>query len=1273
MKEASVKKLRELYTGMLSSKAVRVGIMGLCALMFVYIFNTAAFGQADVGTISGLVTDQTGAVIPNASVTVTNEGTHETRTVLSDGSGHYSVPNIVPAQYTVSVTAAGFQRYTSTHNTLQSNSAVEIDAKMTVGAASSTVQVTSTAQVLQTQSATVQAEVTGSQVSALELNGRNPLYMVQFIPGMTGTNNIDGFNYSRAGGQVAANANGARGQDVENWIDGAPAIRTRDDGETIGGISTDSVQEVQVLTDNYQAEYGTGSGAEVRVVTKAGTRDFHGALYEYLRNSAAIANTYSRKEVASTSYTTPFRYNDYGYAVGGPVWIPGSGILSHSRDRAFFFVSQEWIKLRQYATQNDAVPTALMRQGDFSELSNGGALSGVYYPAGTLLKDPQSCYSSGSYVAANCGVTYMTETGYNKIPGYTGSPYDYNDDGAFIGNVLPNSVNGMAFDNVTPPPTPGYQSGTANMEDALANPYNQRLDQWNADVLITPNNHVEFRRSDIAYTQYAPTNGPFNLTPLAWVRPNQTNALGYEWTIKPTMINEVRVTASADRVEIPAGPPAPLLPNQKYSNGYDRTLFGFNFPLIYPVSVFPRGTAVSPANNKIPGYTTNDSFTSVSGTAYPSGSSGPIYVLSDSLTWVRGNHTLKFGFYAQKAGERDNDQINVSTVPGGASNQMGTFTGSKDNTGVSIANEFLGLSDTYNEIASRAYTDWKEYLYEGFGQDNWQVSPKLHLDFGLRWTTTVAPFARLGNSDDFDPALYSPASAPVVDRTTDLINTATSTTPFDGMVIPGISGFPAEALKRGVSAANPANWTNASAVLASCENEPCSNLFGPNFKKGFYPTANAVQPRFGFAYQLTPTLVIRGGGGRFIQNKLIVDNIFPGGNSPFQPTTTVATPRDNAAGTGPYQQVDNPTVGIAASEVPVLSITAYNPKTVSPSRYDWNVSYEKQFAGIHSTMTASYVGAVTNHNWVAGDINQPAAGTAEANPSTRIDALRPYQGYTFLTQLQSVANQNYKALEIGWTSHFTEGSSIGGAYTFARSMDGGSTYRDLYPDNYYNLNVWGRSSYDIKSALIVNYDYLLPFYKGQRNMMGETLGGWEVSGDMQFQTGNPQTVGGSGDYAGISQGGGVVSSTVVGSTTLYTTASGAADGSMSNLQGGNFWSHTGQANLVKGYAGPHGVDGALQWFLGCGPGNATVCGAANQNFVAPTAGTFVTQQGVRDIIPNPGIKSWNMSAIKTFPVSESSAFEFHFDCYDLFNHANLGGATMNATFEPVRRNHRQER
>jgi hypothetical protein len=563
-------------------------------------------------------------------------------------------------------------------------------------------------------------------------------------------------------------------------------------------------------------------------------------------------------------------------------------------------------------------------------------------------------------------------------------------------------------------------------------------------------------------------------------------------------------------------------------------------------------------------------------------------------------------------------------------------------------------------------------MYEEFAQDNWQVNPKLHLDYGVRWTTVVPPYGIWGNSEAFDPGSYSAANAPVVNTTTGNIDTSAGGLPFNGVVIPGFAQFPASAQAHHILAATTSNWTNATSILASCENEPCSNLFAPQLHKGYVQTTNELQPRFGFAYQLNASTVLRGGAGRFTQDKLIIDNIFPGGNSPFQPTVTVTPPASGVSSSGspnpdggtvggPYQQMDNPGLPLAGTIVPPLTITTYSKRTLPPSRYDWNFSYQQQFASLHSTLNVAYVGAVGNHNWQAYDLNQPVQGTTyqAANAGVSINALRPYAGYSVITQERSVVNERYKGLQIGWNSHFPNGASFGLAYSGSTSFDGGSAYRDIAPDTYYNLNLWGQSDYNIRSALLMNWDYPLPLFKGRHDALGEVLGGWEISGADQFQTGTPSSVVGSGDYAGVSTGAtsGAVSTTTVGGTTYTTTAGGSPDGSMSNA--GEFWATGTKPGYIKHFAGLSAGAGGQQWFAGCGPGNASACGTPN--FTAPTIGTFVTSPGVRNVINNPGLYDVNLSAIKNFPINESNAFEFHADVYNITNHPDWSGANFTAT------------
>src|SRR5579862_62615 len=270
-------------------RPVRTVIVCACAI----ILSIASFAQNDVGSIVGFIKDQSGAVIPNARVTVTNENTGETRTVSADAQGRYTIPNLPPAVYTMNAEAPGFQKFISRSNTLASNSTIDIDGNLSIGQASQTVEVSGTAQVLQTQSGSVQSEITGAQVEKQELNGRNPIYMTQMLPGVNSTSTLGDFNFAFNSGDTFR-INGARVQDTQYWIDGAPAVRTRNDGQIVAGANVSAVQEIQVLTADYSPEYGSASGAQVRIVTKSGGSNFHGDLYEYLRNSAMNANDWER-------------------------------------------------------------------------------------------------------------------------------------------------------------------------------------------------------------------------------------------------------------------------------------------------------------------------------------------------------------------------------------------------------------------------------------------------------------------------------------------------------------------------------------------------------------------------------------------------------------------------------------------------------------------------------------------------------------------------------------------------------------------------------------------------------------------------------------------------------------------------------------------------------------------------------------------------------------------------------------------------------------------
>jgi hypothetical protein len=1137
------------------------------AFCLLLLASIALFAQSDVGTITGFVRDPSGAVVPNASVTITSEATKENHTVTTDTAGHYTVPNLLPGQYTMTAEAPGFKKFESSHNTLQANSTIALDASLAVGQTTETVEVSATAEVLQTESGAVQAEVTNTQINNEELNGRSPIYSAQFLPGVRSGGTLGDKNGLGPGGNPFS-INGTRSQDTLVSVDGAPAMRTRANGAIIGVADVDATQEIQVLTTDYEAEYGRAGGGQIRIVTKGGTVDFHGTLYEYFQNSDLNANTWTRNLSTATNFASPYRYNDFGFAVGGPVAIPGK--WEALRQKFFWFVAEDWLRQRSTDTQTQAVPTALMRQGNFSELLN---------PSNPWYKSSQAQIYDPTTVKSISGGTC------SPAPGYAACvPIPNNNIAAYNPTLL--SPNGLAILNAYPLPTPGYQNGTQNWIAQAAHPYNQRKENLNFDIIPSEKHHIEFRKSDLAYFEYQPFDQGSGETGKFFNRPNQTNTLAWTWSISPTLINEARATVSLDDVYIPV----------------NTSLIGFNRQNFNPPITYPYLFGAKDVQGKIPTVNLNDAFYSLAGGPYPSHSSGPIYVATDSITKVLGNHTIKAGIYFEYSGENDEDQINVSTVPGGSNNQNGTFS-FNDNTysGVSIANLALGLANSYTEIGPRAYTIWRGWDIEEFAQDSWKVTPKLHIDYGLRFSTITGFYPLWGNADYFNGKLYNPSQAVTVNSAGNVV--LGTGNPYNGMVIPGFSSFPSAANGRVLAATQPI-----------CDGASCNGLFNPSLPKTYINNSNNIQPRLGIAYQLDPKTVIRAGAGEFVTRMPLLDNIFPGGNSPFQPFVTVQNVR-----------VDNPGAALTTGTAAPITATTLDPNLKQPVSWSWNATFQREMFW-NSVLSVGYVGHRGYHGWDVYDINQVPAGTLQANPGVNVNILRPYKGFAAIQEEESVVNSFYKSLQITWQRRFTAGSMFQFAYTLSKSMDNSSNYRDIVPDTYNTSNLWGPSEYDARHMVVINYIYALPFFKDQTRLTGKLLGGWQISGTAQFQTGGPCGIGANTDYAGVS------------SNDL---------GSFGCGNEGQFWVLNGTPQVVGGFAGGIGATAnSPHWFTA--------------NVTQPAPGTFNLQPGVRNSVYGPGFQDWNLMLFKRFTINERNNFEFRAEAYDFINHPNWSGPNFNA-------------
>src|SRR6266850_641344 len=1030
-----------------------------------------------------------------------------------------------------------------------------IDVTLTVGSASQTVEVSASAVLLQTESAAVQKDVTREQIDALELNGRNPIFMANLVPGTRG-GNVAGLSFNFT--QGPSNINGSRNPENLITYDGAPATRTRSNGTSLGAADLDSTQEIQILTADYSPEYGRTSGGQIRIITKSGTSDFHGSAYEYIRNTAFNANTWTRNHTPGQNFVPPFHYNQFGYNIGGPFYIPGK--FNTGKNRIFWYWGQEWVRYRFTDSNSMTVPSLLMRQGDFSELLNP---SNFFFGKVVVINDPQ-----------------------------TGQP--------FPGNKIPlcpqpvgscATPNGLGILNAYPAPNlTSPINGNQNVYLTALHPQNQRKDTLAIDINLTNKQRLQFRRNNYTFWEYQPLDGGSGETPKYFDRPNQTNSVDYVWTIRPTLVNETLATFSLDRVYIPVDA-AHFLDRTKgavQGTGF----FGLTYPYI-----FPTGKLLP---NRIPTVNTAN-FSGLSGGPYPSHSQGPIYDISDSLTWIKSSHTLKFGFLFERSGENDNDEINVNACPTCTNNQNGQFKFSdirpgQPTTGLDAANAALGLFDTYSELGQRAYTIFRSHMYESFAQDSWKINPQLTINYGARYTVIVPYSALWRNMAVFDPSLYDPSKAVTIDQVTGAV-IAGSGDRYNGLVIPG-SGWPSSAKGR-----VPEATAGTFDYLFRGVSPHYSNI-----------QWGAIQPRLGVAYQLNNKTVIRAGAGRYFTRLGVSDSIFLGGNPPFQPTANVS-----------FGSVDNPG-GTSANSLP-LTVTSQSKAFKNPEAWAWNFTVEREIFW-KSLLSVGYVARRGLHLQREADINQPTTAVMAANPNVNINALRPYKGFGSIRQTDNVANSMYQSLQVAWNRRLSGGLMFGASYTLSKSMDNGSNQRDVVPDTYDVSMLWGPSEFDARHILAVNYLYELPFFKNHSTMSGKLLGGWQISGISQFQTGLLCSVAVATDYTAVKASGinGV-----------------GLDSNFGCGANGQYWVMNGTPKII-GTFGPSG-----QWFATTNPDGSPI-------FTQPAPGTFNTQR-VRNIIYQPGFSNWNMGLFKVIPVNERWGFQFRAEAFNVWNHPNWCGAS----------------
>jgi len=1108
---------------------VRFNCTFLIALALSSLFSLAALAQSDLSSITGTVLDAQGASVPGAKVSVRNQGTGITRETTTKENGAYTVTNIPAGTYTVSVEAAGFKKYSKTGNLLDANVPLGVNVALEVGQMSDAVTITADASRIQTESATLGLTVDQRQVQDLSLNGRNPVLLAALKPGVRSSASLANFNFNLTDGGFSMN--GSRPNDNVFFYDGAVATRTRSNGTSIGAADVDSTEEVQVLTSNYAAEYGRSGGGQVRVVTKSGSSQFHGTAYEFFRNSAMDANIWPRlisPLALLNGQPQPLKYNQFGFNVSGPVYIPGK--FNKDKNKLFFLFGEEFIRYRTSpvnATGGAVVPSIGMRTGNFSELLGASSFFGKGY----VITDP-------------------------------------NGNTPFAGNIIPKSAQsatGMALMNAFPLPTPGFQLGAANYITTNNEVDNTRKDTISVDYNPTEKDSFRLRVINYNYFVQNAFQGAYTLAANQLNRPNQTASLGYIHTFTPTVINEMLISASADHVDI------------TLRNAPDRTQYGVNYPYLY-------GSAAKDLPNKLPTVNING-FTQLDLGPYPSRSGGPIYNISDNVTWIKSAHTFKFGFLFERSGQNDRDQVNVSGIPGGANNQNGRFDFQDTGVNPGIALMALGNFTSYSEIGPRDYTISRGDMYEFFMQDSWKVTNKLKLELGFRETIITPYHALWGNYDVFDARYYDPAKAVAINSSTGTI-VPNSGNIYNGMVIPG-DGFPDVGKGRFPNSGDPALNALFRGLPASYAGTKANNFV----------------PRLGVAYQVNQKTVLRTAFGGFKNRPAVSDSTFLGGNFPFQGYVSVSNGK-----------VDNP-LGAAAG-TPTQFVQTQDPVYKIPTSYQWNATVQRELPW-NSNLEVSYVGRVGLWLERTRNLNQLPVGTCPNGScpgGVNINYLVPYKGYNQIQIAENAARSSYSGLNVNWARRFTKGFSFGAAFTLSKSYDNGSSRRAITYNSYDDRNFWGPSDFDTRRILVINWIYELP-YKNNKGLKGGVLGGWQITGVTQFQTGTPFTVVTGSDYAGI------------------------------GVSQNQPWNVAGSVTYPKAFS--NGAGSGNYWF-------SVADSSGNKLFTQPANGTFGNQ--TRNLYYGAGFQNWNVGLFKSFNITEHNKITFRAEGFNWVNHPNFGGA-----------------
>ena len=1012
----------------------------------------------DTATITGKITDATGAVVPKARVTIISAEHGINRSAASNDSGEYLFAALPIGSYDMTVVASGFQKYNANGIVLSVGQKARNDVQLIVGSANIevTVQGTNVAQV-QTESSDLGGVVTGKEITQLELNGRDFAQLVTLVPGVS---NQSGQDEGEVGvnGNVAFSVNGGR-TEYNNWeLDGGDNLDNGSNTSMNVYPSVDAIAEFKVMTSNYGAQYGRNGSGTVETEIKSGTNKFHGDVYEFLRNDMFNAQNYfNDPSHGGTGTSQEYKKNDYGYTIGGPVTIPG--VYNKNRDKTFFFWSQEWRKERVPAPVGvTQVPSAQERQGNFNDVCptfvSGASVSSSDYPACPLVPGTSNAF-------LNNQVSIDTAHGADALEALIPSP----------------TTNGTAPCSSTNPLPCANDSWFA----PTVLPTTWREELVKLDHNINDKNRVSFHYIHDSWATVYPsplwTSGTsFPTLETNFSGPAVSMVAHLTTSFSPTLLNEFVASYTTDHIALNLIGPWQRPASMSWG------LFPNNGGKIAGITLGGGGSGLNFAED--PGYIPNGPL-----------NSNPTYTYRDNVTKVIGNHNLQFGGYFTAA------QKNEIPQPGVSTNGFLTFDGS--NSSVSSGNPFADmLTGNISEFqqqkdAIKTYNRYK--IFEPYFQDDFHATRRLTLNLGLRVSLFGTQREKNHNAWNWDPAHYV-AGASNLNPDGTLVTGANE---FNGWVQCGVGGIPVGCSKGHLF--NPAPRIGFAFDPKGDGKWAIRGGYGI-----FYEHMNSNEAGTGGLEPQNPLTLTTS-----------IHPTIPG-YANIAPQTGNLTPLSVISLPDqihwPYVQQWNLDIQHDLGKNTVATISYVGSKGTHLSReYDMNqvvplpLSQDPYKPGeaigsndCSTLMTPSGVpitGAAAEHLAIA---------VCGADP----DLARPFQGISGITRKAQTASSNYNGLQVD-LRHTIGGLQLNLAYTYSHSIDDASSGIDTSFPNTYNFER-ASSNFDQRHLFSLSYVYDLPFFK-ENGFRHTLLGGWEYSGITIIQTGSPFSIGNGGisDNAGV--------------------------------------------------------------------------------------------------------------------------------------------------------------